>query len=161
MARKSSITLILAGLAVAFGGCMTTHGNLTGSADRLERNAETLAESAREEPPAADRTDAGYPYSREARALAEQARDFRSTVEDGRTDDRHVRASFERLSRRYHDLRDDVDRSESRRIQEDLKPVTEAYLDVEREMGATLTGIDMREIATLPIGIDTFARALS
>jgi hypothetical protein len=54
---------------------------------------------------------------------------------DSRADRRDLDVAFESLSRSYHDLRDDVDRSDSREAQLDLKPVTEAYLDVEREMG--------------------------
>jgi hypothetical protein len=38
------------------------------------------------------------------------------------------------LSRHYHALRDEVDRSRDRDAELDFKPVTEAYLDVEREM---------------------------
>jgi hypothetical protein len=51
-----------------------------------------------------------------------------------------VKESFGRLSRSYHALRDEVERSDSREARIDLKPVTESYLDVEREMGATLSG---------------------
>ena len=38
------------------------------------------------------------------------------------------------LSGRYHALRDEVERSRDREAELDFKPVTEAYLDVEREM---------------------------
>ncbi len=117
-------------LLVALGACATTQGNLTSSADRLEHNATALAR---------DERGADYPansnYSRDARELADQAHDFRRLVEDRRADDRDVKASFESLSRSYHTLRDDADRAESRTAQADLKPVTDAYLDVEREMG--------------------------
>ena len=34
-----------------------------------------------------------------------------------------------------HALRDEVERSDSREARIDLKPITESYLDVEREMG--------------------------
>ncbi len=120
-------------MLVALAGCATTQGNLTSSADRLEHNADALA---REEP--RDTRAADYPttgYSRDARELADQAHDFRRTVMDRRADDREVKAAFEHVSRSYHTLRDDVDRSDSRDAQADLKPVTDAYLDVERAMG--------------------------
>ena len=138
MTGKTIMTLTVACLATGLGGCVTTRGDLQSSADRLERNAQILAENAPEASGYADRgyADHGaYSYSREAHELAVQAREFRETVAERGTDDRDVKAAFERLSRRYHDLRDDVDRSESRRAQDDLRPVTEAYLDVERQMG--------------------------
>jgi hypothetical protein len=118
-------------LLLALGGCATTsHGNLVRSADRLERNADALARDDR-----AGRDYSGTSYSREAQELAEEAHDFRRALEDAQADRRDLDAAFESLSRAYHALRDDVDRDRSRDAQLDLKPVTEAYLDVEREMG--------------------------
>jgi hypothetical protein len=115
-----ALALTLAALA----GCATTHGNLTSSADRLERNSSEFARDARDESQA-----------RDARDLADQTHDFRRTVEDNRADKRDVDAAFEHLSRTYHGLRDEVERSDSSVARDDLKPVTDAYLDVEREMG--------------------------
>jgi hypothetical protein len=113
---------------MALAGCATSsHESLTRSAQRLEQNSDTLA-----------RRDHGYSdrsYSREADELAQRAHDFRRTVEDSHADRRDVDESFESLSHSYHALRDDVDHSDSRDAQLDLKPVTEAYLDVERGMG--------------------------
>lgn len=106
-------------------GCATTHGSLTSSADKLQRNSEVLARNARE----------GSDFSRDARELANEARDFRLAVTDRRSDDRDVKDAFERLSRDYHAVRDNVDRSNSREAQIDLRPVTDAYLDIERSMG--------------------------
>jgi hypothetical protein len=77
----------------------------------------------------------GTSYSREAGELADEAHDFRRALEDRQGDRRELDSAFESLSRAYHALRDDVDRSQSRDAQLDLKPVTEAYLDVERGMG--------------------------
>ena len=118
--------LVLAALA----GCVTTHGNLASSADRLERNADALTSDSRY-----TRDDYGSGYSREARELAERTRDFRETLADRNASDRDVKAAFERVSQSYHRLRDDVDRTDSHAAQVDLRPITEAYLDVEREMG--------------------------
>jgi hypothetical protein len=118
-------------LLIALAGCATTsHGNLVRSAERLERNADTLARDDR-----GGRDLSGASYSREADQLAEEAHDFRRTLADRDADRRDLDSAFERLSRAYHALRDDVDRSDTRDAQLDLKPVTEAYLDVEREMG--------------------------
>jgi hypothetical protein len=121
--------LVLAALA----GCVTTHGNLASSADRLERNADALTRDSRYT--REDDYGAASGYSRDARELAERTRDFRETLADRRADDRDVKAAFERVSQTYHRLRDDVDRTDSHYAQVDLRPVTEAYLDVEREMG--------------------------
>lgn len=111
-------------------GCATTSAGLTSSADRLERNADALARDAR------DDTTSGYlpNYSRDARELADQARDFRRTVADSRSDERDVAKAFEELSRDYHAVRGEVERSDSREAQADFRSVTEAYLDIEREM---------------------------
>jgi hypothetical protein len=119
-------------LMAVLAGCATTHGNLSTSAQRLERSADLLARDAR-----------GDGYAREADELADQAKDFRSTVLDRRADDEEVRDAFEVLSRDYHALRDEVDRSDDRDAVADLRPVTEAYLDIEREMG----GFDDRRYA--------------
>ncbi len=111
---------------VILAGCATTHGSLPSSADRLQRNAEVLARNAR---------DDSSNYSRDARELAAEARDFRLAVTDRRADDRDVKDSFERLSKDYHAVRDNVDRSHSRQAELDLRPVTDAYLDIERAVG--------------------------
>src|SRR5262245_59672830 len=79
--------------------CATTHGSLRTSADWLERSSDTLARQA-----------PGYSsYSSDARELADEARDFRLTVTDRRTDDRDVKDAFEKLSHDYHAVRDGVD----------------------------------------------------
>lgn len=125
-----SLFVIPAVTLLAFmSGCASSpHGNLGRSAERLDDNATALA-----------RHDGGRyassSYSREADQFAERAHDFNMAVKDSRADRRDLDRAFEDLSRSYHALRDDVDRSDSREAQLDLKPVTEAYLDVEREMG--------------------------
>jgi hypothetical protein len=128
--KRLMLVVPVATLMMAMGGCASSpHGNLARSADRLEHNAEVLARGDH------DRGYSSSSYSREADELAAKAHDFREALQDSRADRRDLDASFESLSRSYHDLRDDVDRSDSREAQLDLKPVTEAYLDVEREMG--------------------------
>jgi hypothetical protein len=128
--RFHKMMLVCPMLLVALAGCATTsHGNLVRSADRLERSADVLARDDR------GGRDSGASYSREADELADEAHDFRRALEDRQGDRRDLDAAFESLSRAYHALRDDVDRSASRDAQLDLRAVTEAYLDVEREMG--------------------------
>ena len=116
-------------LLISASGCVTTtRSNMATSADRLEHNTIALADDAR---------SADYPsdYVHDVRALAEDARDFRHTVEDHRSTDGDVRVAFERLSRSYHAVRDEVEHSDSRTARSDLQPVTDSYLDIEREMG--------------------------
>jgi hypothetical protein len=119
-------------MAVALAGCATTHGGLSSSADRLDRSAQAFVQGAREAP-------RGYSenmgYTRDARDFADRAHEFRRTVEDEGGDSRDARASFDDLSRSYHALRNEVERSGDRDARHDLQPVTQAYLDVEDEMG--------------------------
>ena len=110
---------------VLLAACATTHGSLTTSADRLERSSDALAR----------RAPSYSSFSTDARELADEAHDFRRTVTDRRADDRDVKDAFEKLSRDYHAVRDGVDRSNSRDAQVALRPVTDAYLDIERAMG--------------------------
>jgi hypothetical protein len=112
--------------ALGLAGCVTTHGSLESSAERLERSAEELQSDARNEGDSA--------YYRDAQEFAAEARDFNETLEDRRADDDDIQDAFRHLSGRYHALRDEVERSRDRDAELDFKPVTEAYLDVEREM---------------------------
>jgi hypothetical protein len=128
--NKSTLVIPVATLMALMGGCATSsHDSLGRSADRLEHNSEVLARSDH------GRGYASSSYSREADELAAKAHDFRQAVRDSRSDRRDLDVAFESLSRSYHALRDDVDRSDSREAQADLRPVTDAYLDIEREMG--------------------------
>lgn len=112
--------------AVGFAGCATTHGNLTSSADKLERSAVELQRDARD--------DGSSGYYRDAQQFASEAHDFRRTLDDRRADGSDLQDAWRDLSGRYHALRDQVERSHDRNAELDFKPVTEAYLDVEREM---------------------------
>ena len=119
-------------MAAALAGCATTHGGLNSSADRLDRNAQAFAQASQEAPRGyAENTG----YTADARDFADRAQEFRRTVEDEGADSRDVRSSFEDLSRSYHALRDEVERSGDRDARHDLQPVTQAYLDVEDNMG--------------------------
>ena len=120
-------------MAVALAGCATTrHGGLDRSADRLDQNAHAFAQDAEEAP---HRYSEHAGYTEDARDFADRAHEFHRTVEDEGGDNRNVRASFDDLSRSYHALRDEVERSGDRDARHDLQPVTQAYLDVEDEMG--------------------------
>jgi hypothetical protein len=119
---------LTASLLLALGGCVTTRSGLITSADRLEHGAHLLADDARE---------ADYPvgYVHDVHLLADDAREFRHTVEASGASDADIRVSFERLSRSYHVVRDEVEHSDSRTARDDLQPVTDSYLDIEQQLG--------------------------
>ena len=123
---KNAGLTVAALAAVGLTGCVTTHGNLATSAERLERSAAELRTDAR--------NDGSSGYYRDAQEFADETRDFRRTIEDRNTERDDLSDAFRDLSGRYHALRDEVERSRDREAELDFKPVTEAYLDVEREM---------------------------
>jgi len=127
MAEKRIVLTIAALAAVGLARCATTQGNLQSSAERLEHSAESLRADARD-----DGANGGY--YRDAQQFADEARDFRRTLDDRHADRDDVQDAFRDLSGRYHALRDEVERTHDRNAEVDFKPVTEAYLDVEREM---------------------------
>lgn len=125
--RNNLLTLATVGL-MAVGGCVTTGGaNLSSSAERLERSAYALHDEARDD-------GARQGFKSDARELAEEAREFRRTVEDRRASNDDVHDAFGDLSRRYHAMRDEIERSSSRDTAVEFRAVTDAYLDVERAM---------------------------
>lgn len=121
-------------MALALGGCATSrHGGLTSSADRLDRNAQALAQDAQSAPRGYNEGSTSYPE--DAQDFAVRAHNFRRTVEDSDADKADVRTSFDELSRSYHALRDSVEHSGDSEARRDMQPVTQAYLDVEDDMG--------------------------
>lgn len=112
---------------MAVGGCATTGGSLTSSADRLERSAYALQEEAND-------SDVRSDFRRDARELAEETREFSRVVEDRDSSKEDVHEAFEDVSRRYHAMRDEVERDRDHEATAEFRDVTEAYLDVEREM---------------------------
>jgi len=129
----SRVTLATAICAlVALSGCVSTRSNLAGTAERLEHSSAALAQDTDRLPRNSD-----YPtgYTRDTEQLAEDSRHFRHVAEDRDASDGDVKAAFRRVSHSYLLVRDDVEHSESREARDDLKPVTDAYLDLEREVG--------------------------
>jgi hypothetical protein len=112
---------------MAVGGCATTGASLTSSASRLERSAYALQEEANDSEVRSD-------FRRDARELAEETRDFRRVVEDRRSSQEDLHDAFEDVSRRYHAMRDEVEHDRDHEANPEFRDVTEAYLDVEREM---------------------------
>ena len=132
MIAKTIAVAAAACALAALSGCVETRGSLSSAAERLEHNANAMARDARDLPSSDD-----YPagYARDARQLADDAHEFRNTALDRGANDPDTKAAFKRVSRSYLLVRDEAEHSESREIRSDLKPVTDAYLDVEREMG--------------------------
>jgi hypothetical protein len=127
---RSLVLAAAAGVLAGLAGCVSTRGHLTSSTHRLEYNAHVLAEDAGT-PPAG----VTYPpdYVRDAMALAQDARELRHAAEGANDED--VQAAFDRVSRAYHAVRDEVEHSENLQARNDLMPVTEAYRDVENDLG--------------------------
>jgi hypothetical protein len=113
--------------AIGLAGCVSTQSSLSNSAERLETSALELQSDARDD-------GASSGYYRDAQEFAAQTRDFRRTIEDRHADRDDLDDAFKDLSARYHALRDEVERSRDLDAERDFKPVTEAYLDVEREL---------------------------
>lgn len=128
---KTMVMALAATAMLALVGCATTRSSLTNSTERLDRDTESLSRTVSNEP--ANENSSGY--SRDVQALADDSHALRRASEERRASDSDVRAAFDRVSRSYHAVRDDVDRSDSRTAREDLRPVTQSYLDVERDMG--------------------------
>jgi hypothetical protein len=130
---RRAVWLAASIMAVALAGCATTpHGGLHRSADRLDRNAQAFAQDAQDAPRG---YASGTGYTQDAQDFADRAHEFRRAVEDPDAQRAEVSASFDSLSRSYHALRDDVERSGNPDARRDLQPVTRAYLDVEDDMG--------------------------
>ena len=122
--------LLASAFAIGLAGCATTSGGLASSAERLERASSAFQRDAHE-------GREGRGVERDARSLADEAKDFRMTLSDRRADDRDLRAAFQDLSRSYHAARDEVERDRSRDSAREFAAVTDAYLDVERAMNSS------------------------
>jgi hypothetical protein len=125
MLYARTVTVATAGLMlVLFCGCVSTRGNLIQAADRLEGRADALS---RYEGHGAHGKRGYLP---QARGFADQARDFRATVGRRRTGDLDVVYAFQDLWRSYHVLLDAAG-AQGHQARADLKPVKQAFVDVQ------------------------------
>jgi len=133
------VALALAGLA----GCVTnTRANLSNAAQNLEYNASALVHDTGDDVARGDqRTDetADYShfrheYARDAAALARGAHELRVALDEGASDS-EVHAAFDRVSRSYHAVRDEVTHSDSLQARRDFGPVTDSYRAIAHELG--------------------------
>ena len=137
-------SVLLAALALAvLAGCVTnTRANLSNAAQNLEYSANALVHDAGDEVTRGDeRRDetADYPrysheYARDAAALARNAHELRIAINEGASDS-EVHAVFDRLSRSYHAVRDEISHSDSLQARRDFGPVTDSYHAIAHELG--------------------------
>jgi hypothetical protein len=135
LAARITLLTTASALLLTLGACADLHGQLSSSTLRLQHSADVLAEDTADLPPPADEED--YPANttaRDAHALAADARELRHVVEEG-AGDADVRVAFDRVSRSFHAVRDEVHHSDSERAREDLRSVGDAYRDVEHDLG--------------------------
>jgi hypothetical protein len=135
------LTTVVAALALAgLAGCALNHRvNLTNAAENLEYNANALVRDAGnqvarsdEVKPRSDETVTNY--ARDAHALARDAHEFRELVDQGGSD-HAMREAFDRVSRSYHAVRDEVAQSENPRARSDLASLTDSYRALQHELG--------------------------
>lgn len=121
-----SIAAVTSGLIIAMlVSCATTpHAHMMSYADQLDRNAAAFASAGVTASPAG--------HSSGAREFADQAQDFRQTVER-LAGDSDVVSAYERLWHSYQSLRYVVRQSDSQ-WQVAFKPVTQAFRAVQRGM---------------------------
>ena len=115
--------------AVLAAGCEATHTRTIGAADELEQRIDAFAAGVCDQSTAAC---SGRQEFDSARWFADQVREFRETCENG--GDQEVVFAFQRLWRSYHALRDEVHRLRDRQLLVDFKPVTQAFVDVQRDV---------------------------
>ena len=125
-----TVLVAISWLAVVLvAGCETTHTRTVTAADKLEQRIDAFAAGA------CDQSNAACSSRQQlaaARWFADQVQEFRETCENG--GDQEVVFAFQRLWRSYHALRDEIYRLRDRQLQVDFKPVTRAFVDVQRDV---------------------------
>lgn len=134
LAARITLLTITSALLLTLGACADLRGELTGSTLRLQHSAEALAEDTANLPPASDEDYPSSNTARDAHELAADARELRHAVEE-HAGDTDVRVAFDRVSRSFHAVRDEVHHSDSDRARDDLRSVTDAYRDVQHDLG--------------------------
>jgi hypothetical protein len=120
---------VLAATVVLAAGCTVTRTRTATAADELERSADALAaRGCYEYVPECSATG----YWQAARALADQAHEFRQTLDSA--GDQDIVLAFKRLWHSYHTLRDEIYRLQDRQLRMDLIPTTHAFVDVQRHV---------------------------
>ena len=135
------MSLTLAGLAT---GCATSpsranRANVASTADRLEQDADLLARDAAEPPASADRDrgdrDYAAGFARDTHQLAIDTHELRRTVDDRDSSHAAIQPAFDRVSRSFHAVRDEVNHSDTVAAQRDFRPVANDYGNLRDELG--------------------------
>jgi phage shock protein A len=122
LARNVMLTTVSA-MLIGLAACATTRNPLVDSADTLNHNAQALAQQ----------SDAMTPVlEQDAHQLAQSTLEYRSVVGLNGTDIASARTAFESVSRNYQKVKDDIAQVNTPNARADLRPVTEAYENVER-----------------------------
>jgi uncharacterized membrane protein YccC len=145
MKQRSNMSLgsvVLALLAFVMVACATTRSDsLRISSQRLEDRASEFYSQIRYEGDNSRRDR----VSRDAQALADSARSLNSAVDRGLTSEQ-VREKFDRASRDYDRLQQGLADAgfadQNRRVLEDFDRVTDAYRDVESAFGARYSRVN-------------------
>jgi hypothetical protein len=125
--RRAIVWVSASAVLMCLAACATTRNPLADSADTLNHNAQAFAQQ----------SDAMTPALRQdAHQLADSTLEFRSVVGVNGTDSASAKTAFEDVSRSYHRVKADVDQVGTPNSEADLRPVTEAYQNVERVMRA-------------------------
>jgi hypothetical protein len=127
---RNVMLAIASTMLVALAGCAATtttrNTALADSAATLDRNAQALA----------DHSDAMTPdLAQDAHALAQSTFHFYYAVGADGTATTDARTAFESVTRDLQKVTEDVSQADNANARADLKPVTEAYQDVQRAMG--------------------------
>jgi hypothetical protein len=125
-----TVLVVISWLAVVLvAGCETMHTRTARAADKLEQRIDAFSASACYQSSAACASPQEFAA---ARWFADQVQEFRETCENG--GDQEVVLAFQQLWRSYHALRDEVYRLRDRQLLVDFKPVTQAFVDVQRDV---------------------------
>jgi hypothetical protein len=137
-------TVLVVALALgALAGCVTnTRANLSNAAQNLEYNASALVHDTGDDVARGDqRTDEtadyshySHEYARDASALARNAHELRVALDEGASNS-ELHVVFDRLSRSYHAVRDEISHSDSLQARRDFGPVTDSYHAIAHELG--------------------------
>src|SRR5215469_12700307 len=128
------MSLTLAGLAT---GCVThpyraSRDTVANTADRLEQDSDLLARDAAA-PTARSEYTTGF--ARDTHQLAIDTHELRRTVEERDSSDADVQTAFDKVSRSFHAVRDEVNHADLEGVQRDFHPLANDYRDLRSELG--------------------------
>ena len=139
MKLPRNLTWAAAASLLTIAGCAGTPSASTSPAQRqLVRSAQTLDDNARVLAARADTQTPGF--AADAHELEQRTYDLHAAAASGRASDSELRADFEKVTRSYQALRDDVQRLDTPDAHADLALVDDAYHDVATRMASVPAG---------------------